>query len=297
MLRSGITQLFRSLNANLLYPLPWLVEKFLKVMLVISERSYRSWMKQPHEAEQIVVRNIDKDIIMKVDTSKAMGAAFYWMGFHELNEWRFLNRFLKSDMVFIDIGANQGEFSLFAAKRLTQGRVLAFEPVDFFYDLLQENIGYNHFKNIETFHYGLSNEVKQLPIYMGQTGAGEHEGLATIFQSDQRARFIQNIELKILDEQLPALALQRIDFMKIDVEGAEMLVLKGALKTIERFKPLIMLEINEATYLAAGYTVPDVIQFFSDLGYTLHIMTKSGTLKPVSSTPAFCNAVFVPKGK
>lgn len=297
MLQSGITKLFRSLNANLLYRLPWPVEKFLKVMLVISETFYRSWMRKPHASEHIIVTNIDKDITMKVDPSKAMGAAFYWMGFHELNEWRFLNHYLKSDMVFIDIGANQGEFSLFAAKRLTQGRVLAFEPVDFFYNLLKENIARNNFKNIETFHYGLSNEVKQLPIYMGHTGAGEHEGLATIFQSDQRARFIQNIELEILDEQLPALALQRIDFMKIDVEGAEMLVLKGALKTIERFKPLIMLEINQATYQAAGYTVPDVIRFFADLGYTLHVMTKSGTLKAVTATPDFCNAVFVPNAK
>ena len=294
MMRSGVTNLFRSLNANLLYRLPWPVEKTLKAVLYISEKCYRSWMKRPHEEEHVLVTNIDKDITMNVDISKAMGAAFYWMGFHELNEWRFLNRYLKPDMVFADIGANQGEFSLFAAKRLTKGRVLAFEPVDFFYNLLRENIGRNDYRNIDTFHYGLSNEVKQLPIFMGQTGAGEHEGLATIFQSNQRARFIQNIELKVLDEQLPLLNLQRLDFMKIDVEGAEMLVLKGAQKTIERFRPHIMLEINPATYKVAGYTVPDVIAFFRSLRYTMHVMTKNGTLKPVSSIPDFCNAIFVP---
>lgn len=294
MIRSGVTNLFRSLNANLLYRLPWPVEKTLKAVLFISEKCYRSWMKRPHETEHILVTNIDKDITMKVDISKAMGAAFYWMGFHELNEWRFLNRYLQPDMVFADIGANQGEFSLFAAKRLTKGRVLAFEPVDFFYNLLRENIQRNQYPNIDTFHYGLSNEVKQLPIYMGQTGAGEHEGLATIFQSNQRARFIQNIELKVLDEQVSLLNIQRLDFMKIDVEGAEMLVLKGAQKTIERFRPLIMLEINHATYQAAGYTVPDVIAFFKSLRYTLNVMTKNGTLKPVTAIPDFCNAVFVP---
>jgi FkbM family methyltransferase len=294
MVRSGITNLFRSLNANLLYRLPWPVEKTLKMVLFISEKFYRSWMKRSHPSEQIVITNIDKNIAMKVDPSKAMGAAFYWMGFHELNEWRFLNRYLKSDMTFVDIGANQGEFSLFAAKRLTKGRVLAFEPVDFFYDLLCENIERNSYRNIETFHYGLSNESKQLPIYMGKTGAGEHEGLATIFQSDLRERFIQNIELRVLDDQLPQLNLNRIDFMKIDVEGAEMLVLKGAQKTIERFRPLIMIEINNATYQAAGYTVPDVIQFFKQMRYTLNIMTKNGTLKAVTATPGFCNAVFVP---
>jgi FkbM family methyltransferase len=293
-MRAAVANIFRSINANLLYRPNWFIEKLGKVVLVISEKSYRHWLKRAAVQQEVIVQNVDRDISMKVDLSKAMGAAFYWMGFHELNEWRFLNQHLKSDMVFIDVGANQGEYSLYAAKRLTKGYVYAFEPVDFFYNLLGENIALNKFRNIQTFHYGLSDKNMQLPIYMGATGAGEHEGLATIFQSDQRKRFIQNIELKILDEIADTLGLQRVDFMKIDVEGAEMLVLKGAHKTIARFRPLILLEINDATYRAAGFSQQDVIRFFTDLNYTLHVITKQGTLQKAQATPGFCNAVFVP---
>ena len=74
MMRSGITNLFRSLNANLLYRLPWPVEKTLKAVLYISEKCYRSWMKRPHEEEHVLVTNIDKDITMNVDKSCALVA-------------------------------------------------------------------------------------------------------------------------------------------------------------------------------------------------------------------------------
>jgi FkbM family methyltransferase len=197
-------------------------------------------------------------------------------------------------MVFVDIGANQGEFSLFAAKRLTKGKVLAFEPMNFFYDLLNENIGLNQFKNIETFHYGLSDVSKELPIYLGKEGEGEHEGLGTIFPSQDRNRFVQNIDLKVFDDVVKTFNLSRIDFMKIDVEGAEMLVLNGSREAIKKFRPSVMIEINDATYRAAGYSVEDVKLFFKQLNYSLCIISKGGVLKKSDVTPEFCNAVFVP---
>ncbi len=250
-------------------------------------------MKQRH-GDQVVELLIDRDIKMRVDPSKAMGAAFYWMGLHELNEWRFLNCHLKPAMVFADIGANQGEFSLFAAKRLPRGRVLAFEPVDLYHRQLKENIALNSFENIETFAFGLSDQTKQMPIYSSAEGIGEHEGLATIFQSSQRGRLVQQIELKVFDDLIPALNLSRLDFMKIDVEGAELMVIRGARKTIEKYRPYIMLEVNEETYRAAGYSVNDVRSFFASLGYTLNLITKDGGLKSAQAVPSFCNVVFKP---
>ncbi|HOX84317.1 MAG TPA: FkbM family methyltransferase, partial [Chryseolinea sp.] len=178
--------------------------------------------------------------------------------------------------------------------RLTNGKVLAFEPMNFFYDLLNENIQFNQFKNIETYHCGLSNAAGQLPIYLGSEGEGEHEGLGTIFPSQVRSRFIQNIELKVLDDMMSELKITRLDFIKIDVEGAEMLVLKGSKEVIKKFRPAVMIEINDATYEAAGYSVADVKSFFKELNYSLHIISKGGVLKKSDVTPDFCNAVFVP---
>ena len=270
------------------------VEKIRKIIFYFSVRCYQHWMKNPHDAQTVILHDIDKDITMEVDISKSMGASFFWTGFHELNEWRFLNKYLTPEMTFFDIGSNQGEYALFAGKRLTQGRVLAFEPVDFFFDVLNKNIALNHFHNIQTFHYGLSDKDTQMPIYREEKGAEANEGLASIFQSERRTQFLQNIDLRTLDGVAPSFNLKRIDFMKIDVEGAEMMVLKGAQKTIQHYKPLIMMEVSKNNYDAAGYTIDDVLNFFSALGYSLRTITKKGTLESPVVLPDFCNAIFVP---
>ncbi|MEJ7644332.1 MAG: FkbM family methyltransferase [Chryseolinea sp.] len=293
MLRDKLASIFRTLNTKLLYVNSWPVEKLLKVNLVISSKVYRKWMKQRHDGHPVDLL-IDRNIKMRVDPSKAMGAAFYWMGLHELNEWRFLNRHLKAEMIFADIGANQGEFALFAAKRLSRGKVLAFEPVNIYQQQLAENISLNGFKNIDTFDFGLSDKSMQMPIYSSEEGIGENEGLASIFQSSHRNRLVQQIELKIFDDVIQDLKISRLDFMKIDVEGAELMVLRGARKTIEKYRPYVMLEVSEETYRAAGYSVSDVRSFFNSLGYSLNVITKEGGLAKAETVPSFCNVVFTP---
>lgn len=285
---------FRKSNASLLYPGTLPIEKLRKLIFYFSVRCYRRWMERPHETESVTLNDIDKDIVMEVDISKSMGASFFWTGFHELNEWRFLNKYLTPEMTFVDIGSNQGEYALFAGKRLTHGSVLAFEPVDFFFDLLTKNIVRNKFSNIRAFHYGLSDQDMQMPIYREEKGTEANEGLASIFKSGRRTTFLQDIELKTLDGVTPSLSLSRIDFIKIDVEGAEMMVLKGARKTLAQYKPLVMMEISKNNYAAAGYTVDEVLDFFSALGYSLRTITKKGTLQTPVVLPDFCNAIFVP---
>jgi FkbM family methyltransferase len=231
---------------------------------------------------------------MKVDISKAMGAAFYWMGFHELNESRFLNRFLKPGMVLVDVGANQGEFSLFAAKRLSQGTVYAFEPMNIFFDQLTENISLNQFTNVKTFHCGLSDQSGEVPIYLGTTAGNENEGLGTIFQSQERNRFIQNIQLRTLDQIATEEKIDTIDFLKIDVEGAELMVLRGARKTLERTRPVVMIEMSDDTYRAAGYSAEDVKAFFEQINYSMNKIKKGGYLEPITDAPKFSNVIFTP---
>ena len=289
------SKIFRSINAQLIYENNWLLEKLLKVNLNLSKKFYKSWVKKNRPEKFLTLTDIDKDIIMKVDVSKVMGAAFYWMGVHELKEWRFLNRFLTPEMTFIDVGANQGEYSLFSAKRLAKGKVFAFEPVDIFYSLLAENVRSNKFHNVEAFHFGLSDQNTSLPIYTTVSSAGENEGLASIFQSEEREQFIQHVELRTLDEMVPSLHLSRIDFIKIDVEGAELNVLQGARHTIDKFRPHVLLEMNEPTFTAAGYSQSDVIQFFQERNYSLNRLGKRAQLKEVSQLPSFCNVIFAPR--
>jgi FkbM family methyltransferase len=293
---SSLAHFFRKSNSKLIYTQPWLVLKFRKIIFYISTKVYKRWVNYHHSPEVILIDNIDKSISMHVDVAKAMGAAFYWMGFHEFNEWRYLHKFLKPEMVFLDIGANQGEYALFAAKRLTSGRVIAFEPVDFFYKILCDNKSLNKFDNILVLNNGLSDYEGSLPIFMGASDqAGEHEGLATLYPTGVRSRFVQNVKLEVLDKIWDSLKTNRIDIVKIDVEGAELKVLLGMKDLIAKFKPHILIEMNEVTFQAAGYDKENIISFFTEFAYKPFVITKHGVLRAAHALSSFSNIVFVPQ--
>src|SRR5204862_7205437 len=122
-------QIFRSMISRLIIVDHIIFEKLLKGCFAISVFVYRKFGKTTGGEKAIVqINNFDSSIKMVVDRSRSMGAAIFWTGFHEFREFLFLHRFLKPEMIVVDVGANQGEYSLFSAKRVTKGKVIAFEP-------------------------------------------------------------------------------------------------------------------------------------------------------------------------
>jgi FkbM family methyltransferase len=237
------------------------------------------------------IDNYDRTLKIQIDLSKTMGASLYWTGFHEFNEMRFLNRFLKEDMTFVDVGANQGEFALFVSKRLPKGRVLAFEPMSMFFDRLQDNVRINNLSNIRSFKLGLSDHNGEVPIYFNADNTSNHEGLASLYPLDSKNESRELIHLATMDDVVARESIGRIDFIKIDVEGSEWAVLRGAGKILKEFKPALMVELNSETAAKAGYNVADMVSWLMDLGYQPYQMAKRG-LEPLVMRP-FCNAIFL----
>ncbi|MCA6434171.1 MAG: FkbM family methyltransferase, partial [Cytophagales bacterium] len=270
--------------------------KAQKVVFAFSKWIVRSIvLKRPNNTEPniVVIENFDADLYLKLDRSKIMGASIYWTGFHEYRELLFLHDFLKSDMVLLDIGANIGEYSIFAAKRLTQVKAVAFEPVPALRTMLEENIQLNQFTNVIVKPFGLSDEVGSFPIYF--VGENENEGQATFFPGLLQNQRSVKAELKKLDDEWSHLSLDRLDFIKMDIEGSELKALQGGRATITRFRPLVMLEVSEVTYRAAGYSLEDVAEFFTALNYLPFVVNKMGKLVSSSTMPSFGNVIFVPQ--
>jgi hypothetical protein len=93
-----------------------------------------------------------------------------------------------------------------------------------------------------------------------------NEGLSSLYSSSDRNILQEVIQIKVFDD-LFFNDLDRLDFIKIDVEGAELFALEGMVKSIQKFKPVILIEINEETFRAANYATKDVVDFFYNLGY------------------------------
>lgn len=288
-----LQKFLRSVNSRLVTVDNVVLEKVLKIFFALSIFLYRNFGKRKPAGDPVVeIDNFDGSIRMSIDRSRSMGAAIFWTGFHEFREFLFLHRFLTRTMVVIDVGANQGEYALFAARRVTQGKVVAFEPLPTILHVLYKNVSLNNFKNIQIFEMGLSDAEGYFEIHEIDDA---HEGLATAYPGKRKSKSVHKIVLRTLDDVIREQAIERVDFIKIDIEGGELKALKGSLETLKRFRPAVMAEINAETYAAAGYTVNDVGSFFQELGYDAYTIGKRGILVRCGTLPLFGNIVFKPQ--
>ncbi len=173
-----------------------------------------------------------------IEVSPKWGEDVYHLGFYEAGTLKFIDLILRNTTnTFIDIGANIGLMSLHAGYSLKgKGKVLAFEPVQFFYDKLNANIQLNNFQNIQTIKKGVGSVAAKVPIYLD----GGCPSVISTFRDEKGTT--EMIDIEMLDEIVRSENVSNIDFIKIDVEGFEFDVLKGARKTIADHKPVLCIE-------------------------------------------------------
>jgi FkbM family methyltransferase len=186
-----------------------------------------------------------------------VGMSLLMYGEYCETEWQMIDRFISSGDTVMDIGANIGAFSIPMAKKTgPSGKVICFEPQPYAYALLEANIGMNKLRHVQAFPYGLSaSEEKReaaLPEYNQQGNFGgvcfvnNGHGLGAPFAP--------------LDTVFHS---SRLDFIKMDVEGMEADVLKGANGTIKRFRPVMYMENHP------GERSPPLISALLALDYRL----------------------------
>jgi FkbM family methyltransferase len=143
--------------------------------------------------------------------------------------------------VVLDIGANIGNHTL--AFATCAARVWSFEPVPETFRVLDNNIRQNHLSNAQAFPLALSDREETTRIYLGKPG---NMGMSSI---EKKASSGEAVEIRsvIGDDFLHAQGIDRVDFMKIDVEGHEYFVIRGLMETIRQCTPVITLEWNDAS--------------------------------------------------
>ena len=161
------------------------------------------------------------------------------IGRYEVEKHKALETFLKPGNTFIDVGANKGDFSLLAAKLVgANGRVLAFEPEPTNFKWITKSIEKNGYKNITLYDTALGDRNGQVELFLC-----EKSGWHTIVKGQKfRDYGVINVRAKTLDSVLEDVDFSDpINVMKIDVEGAELQVLKGASNILIQSKNLIIL--------------------------------------------------------
>ena len=257
--------------------------------------------------KDFLIRDFLGDIIIKGRFDDTISNYIYWMGGFS-NESLLWFRFqVPVDGTIIDVGANIGEYTLVAAKKSQDCRILAFEPNSSIRRDLETNINLNNFKNVTVFPVALSDKDDDMTIYQSakKIGNGFHNnGLTTLFQTESRNISIEKVSVTTLDGCLSKLSevnepLKRCDIIKVDTEGAELYVLRGSIETIGKFRPILILEINKEMFIAAGYTTEDLSIFLQNVNYKPYTIDKNCNLcesnyDEVNNHLGWDNFVFIP---
>lgn len=141
----------------------------------------------------------------------------------------------------LDMGASLGIFSVFAALKVgPTGRILAFEPNDLVAEILRKNIVANGVDNVLIAKDVLTDQVGEIDFNIDVNGA---QGSSSIFEIKSNNSFCIKAKQNTLDNFVLENKIERVDFIKADIEGAERLMLKGAEQTIRKFKPSIAIRI------------------------------------------------------
>jgi FkbM family methyltransferase len=191
-------------------------------------------------------------------------------------------------MTVVDVGANIGEITLFAGKKLTQGRVLAFEPNPEVFAELSLNVALNRLTSVELFNVGLYDQDGSLPLYTrdDQPYGTTNNGVTSVF-STGCDRKVTTVPLRRFDDVACEGGLARLDVLKIDVEGAEWMVLRGAESSIKRFRPVIIVEVSEGNFERAGYAPRDLFDYLESLAYDVRNL-ENGRVQLGSECDALC---------
>lgn len=211
---------------------------------------------------------------------------YYRAGFQpEIGRW--IKQSLKPNALFIDCGANIGIQSLIAAEYYraqlgvaTEPMVYAFEPNPRILRQLEENIRLNQLENFikaqpnavadrEAWtRFYLSSEDNSTSSSLADLGPSNlHTGEAIEVQTVSLAEFVQHHSIN-----------RRVGLIKLDIEGAELLALRGAQAILVRDHPTIIMEVYPAFMRAFGYTFADVFQFLTPLGYMIYRIQPNGEL-------------------
>lgn len=239
--------------------------KFL-IGFLVPNLSYRKksavFSKIDHSQEKFPSKNINRlGIKYIVDIAEHNGWRVFYLMF--LPSTFQLFKQIKPGDYIIDIGANIGFYTLMSARHAPRGKVYAIEPDPHNYNALIKNIELNNFNNIFPALLAFGSEYKK--VSLENFSFDDNNGMKRINHNSVNQE--PNIQMITLDDFVEEKKINKIDWIKVDIEGYEHELLKGALKTISKYRPNFFIEICDQHLKHYNSSAIKLVKAFEDNGY------------------------------
>ncbi|GAI20092.1 unnamed protein product [marine sediment metagenome] len=215
----------------------------------------------------------------------------FWRGYngHEPEVINVFLSFIKKKKTFFDVGANVGYYSLLAACYNPVCKIYAFEPVAELYNHFREHIRLNRFSNISPLNVAVTDANREVALYMS-TVSDCSSSIIAGFRKSLGTRVVTGISLdSFVDQNF----IKTVDIIKIDVETAEPLVLKGMKNILRNYRPDIICEV------LYGCTENNLMHIFADYDYRFYWLSPEGLIpkEKIIGDPSYTyqNYLFTPK--
>lgn len=196
--------------------------------------------------------------------NEEVGRQLLALGCFEKKDTEFLKTAIKQNWTCLDVGANIGYYTLLFSKLASQGKVYAFEPVPLNHHILKANTHLNNASNVFIENIALGTQAGRSRFFLS-----EDSGFSSFRNTKQQpVKQVIIVNVQALDNYIKDRQIRKVDFIKIDVEGAEKLILEGAKNVLQNLRPKMMLiELGKGNLKIYNETANSVIDFLKQYGY------------------------------
>ncbi len=202
------------------------------------------------------------------------------LGSFERAELAFVEKFVQPGMVFLDVGAHHGLYTLLASRKVgPAGKVIAFEPSPRERKRLKEHLRLNACRNVTTEDFALSDLSRTADLYLVDGSQDWCNSLRPPRLTEKTHAV--SVRTVCLDEYLSRHSVSSVDFVKLDVEGAELSVLLGAKRLLaSASRPVFLVEVQDIRTGPWGYRAREIVSLLIQNNYLWYSLTGDGLLLP-----------------
>jgi len=224
-----------------------------RIQFEVGSRTQDGWLDRRHviELSQIGFPAAAEPLRIEVVPREMMNRAMFLYGAFEISETRLVQALLRPGMTFVDIGANIGYYTLVAARIVGEtGVVHCFEPNRPMCLRLEENIHRNGLRNVVVHSEAVARFTGQVEFFASTWDA--NQGISSLVPGKGRGE-MQRVPSVSYDDFVDGLGGRRVDLIKMDIEGAELLAIEGGRKALgQADAPGLIFEADDLTQVGAA---------------------------------------------